>query len=97
MLLIIFSSIGGTILYQIIKENYKINIIILLTIFVFNGLSKEIYQEYSEPLILLIFLFGTIKTHLHEIYFRNAFVSNLVLFLYFSLYLVGATYYKHFM
>jgi len=97
ILLIIFSSIGSAILYQIIKENYKINTIMLLTIFIFYGLSKEIYQEYSEPLILFIFLFGTIKTYLHKIYFRKAFVSNATLFLYFSTYLVAATYYKHFM
>ena len=84
ILLIIFSSIGSAILYQIIKENYKINTIMLLTIFIFHGLSKEIYQEYSEPLILFIFLFGSIKTYLHKIYFRKAFVSNATLLLYFS-------------
>lgn len=97
ILLIIFSSIGYAILQQIIKENYKVNIIILLTIFIINGLSNEIYQEYSEPLILFIFFFGIVKTQLHSIYFRKAFVSNLVLFLYFTVYLIGATYYKHFM
>ena len=96
-ILIIFSSIGFAALYKMIKENFKINICFILPIFIIYGLPKEIYQEYSEPLILIIFFFGIIQTRLHEIYFRNIFVSNTVAVLYFSIYLLGATYYKHFM
>ncbi len=97
ILLLIFSSIGFAIVYQIIKENYKINTSILLPYFVIYGFSLAQFQEYSEPLILLFFYFTIIKTHLHEIYFRKAFLSNMIVFLYLTTYLLGATYYKHFM
>ena len=97
ILLLIFSSIGFAIVYQIIRENYKTNISIFLPLIIISGFPKIIFQEYSEPLILLIFFFGIINTRLHEIYFRKVYISNMLVLLYFTTYLLGATYYKHFM
>ena len=44
-LLLISSSVGFSIIYQILKENFKINFSILLPIFIFYGLSNMPVQE----------------------------------------------------
>ena len=53
------------------------------------------YQEYVEPLILIIF-FLTLKTNLHKIYFRNISTSHIIFLSYFGIYLIGSIYFKHF-
>jgi len=94
-LLLLFSSLGFSILYKIIKEDYKNNLIILIPSLIIYCFPKLLYQEYVEPLIIIIFFLG-IKTQLHEIYFRRAFASHTVALSYFSVYLLGAIYIKHF-
>ena len=95
-LLLISSSVGFSIIYQILKENFKINFSILLPIFIFYGLSNMPFQEYVEPLFLLIIYSGILQTQLNQIYFKRIFTSNLITILYFILYLICATYYDHF-
>ena len=96
LLLLLASAIGFSIIYQILKENFKVNVSILLPVLIIYGFPNEIYQEYVEPLILFIFLSGMLQTKYHEIYFRNINLSNLITISYVVLYLLGATYYKHF-
>ena len=59
------------------------------------GFPKYLYQEYTEPLILFIFFLG-LKTDLKKWYFKNISLSNFILLTYFSIYLVGSIYFKHF-
>ena len=95
-LLLISSSVGFSIIYQILKEDFKTNVSILLPIFIFYGLPNMLFQEYVEPLFLLIIYSGILQTQLNQIYFKRIFTSNLITILYFILYLVSATYYDHF-
>lgn len=95
LLLLVFSSVGFSVLMRFFKEDAKNNIIILLPILVIYGFPKLLYQEYFEPLILIVF-FLTLKTDLHKIYFKNISLSNFVFLSYFSIYLAGSIYFKHF-
>ena len=94
LLLIIFSSIGFSILVEIFKENFKNNAIIILPIFIIYGFTHLLYQEYLEPLILIIF-FLVLKTNLHNIYLKNIKLSHTVFLSYFAIYLIGSIYFKH--
>ena len=95
LLLLIFSSIGFSVLVRFFREESKNNIVILLPLLIIYGLPKLLYQEYVEPLILIIF-FLALKTNLKEIYFKNILTSNLILISYFTIYLLGSIYFKHF-
>ena len=95
LLLLLFSSIGFSILFCIIKEDPKNNIIILLPIFIIYGFPDLLYQEYVEPLILIVF-FLALRTNLQKIFFSKILFSNIVLLLYFGVYLLGSIYFKHF-
>ncbi len=96
ILLLVFSSIGFAILVPIIRENLKNNAVILFPMLIIYCFPKYLYQEYAEPLILIVF-FLTLKTSLHKIYFKNIVTSNLIFVSYFLVYLIGSIYFKHFM
>ena len=95
LLLLFFSSIGFSVLFRLFSENVKNNLVILLPLLIIFGFPRFLYQEYVEPLILIIF-FLTLKTDLQKWYFKNISFSNFILLTYFSLYLLGAIYFKHF-
>ena len=94
-LLLVFSAIGFSILMRFFKEDIKNNAIVLVPLFIPYCLPKLLYQEYVEPLILIIF-FLALKTDLHKIYFKNVSLSNFVFLSYFAVYLIGSIYFKHF-
>ena len=94
-LLLVFSSIGFSILIRFITEDIKNNAVILLPILIIFGFPQLLYQEYVEPLILIIF-FLALKTNLHKVYFNNISLSNSILLSYFTIFLIGSIYFKHF-
>jgi len=94
-LLLIFSSIGFSILIRFFTEDTKNSLVILLPIIIIYGLPKLLSQEYVEPLILIIF-FLCLKTDLHKIYFKNISLSHFIFISYFAIYLIGSIYFKHF-
>ena len=94
-LLLIFSAIGASILIRFFKEDAKNNLIMFLPLIIIYGFPKILGQEYMEPLILLMFFLG-VKTDLHKIYFKSVSLSNCILISYFSIYLIGSIYFKHF-
>ena len=95
LLLLVFSSLGFSVLMQLFKEDRKNNIIILLPILIIYSFPNLLYQEYVEPLILIIF-FLALKTNLQKIYFNNISFSNFIFLSYFTIYLIGSIYFKHF-
>ena len=94
-LLLVFSSIGFSILIRFITEDIKNNAVILLPILIIYGFPQLLYQEYVEPLILIIF-FLALKTNLHKVYFNNISLSNSIFLSYFTIFLIGSIYFKHF-
>ena len=94
-LLLVFSSIGFSILIRFITEDIKNNAVILLPILIIFGFPQLLYQEYVEPLILIIF-FLALKTNLHKVYFNNISLSNFIFLSYFTIFLIGSIYFKHF-
>ena len=95
LLLLVFSSIGFSVLMRLFKEDTKNNIVILLPILIIYSFPNLLYQEYVEPLILIIF-FLALKTNLQKIYFNNISFSNFIFLSYFAIYLIGSIYFKHF-
>ena len=95
LLLLIFSSIGFSVLMRLFKEDTKNNMVILLPMLIIYGFPKLLYQEYVEPLILIIF-FLALKTNLQKIYFNNISLSNFIFLSYFAIYLIGSIYFKQF-
>ena len=96
LLLLLFSSFGASICINLLKEDIKNNLIILLPLFIIYGFPNILYQEYVEPLILIIFFLG-LNTKMLKCFFDNITLSNIILILYFSAYLIGSIYFKHFM
>ena len=96
ILLLLSSALGFSVLWEVIKENYKINISIVIPIFIIYGFPTMLFQEYVEPLILILFYSGILQTKLNQIYFNKFLLSSIITSVYFSAYLIGATYYKHF-
>jgi len=94
-LLLFFSSIGFSLLMRLFAENIKNNFVILFPMIIVFCLPKNLFQEYVEPLILLLF-FLTLKTNLHDIYFKKINLSHLIFLAYFIVYLLGSIYFKHF-
>ena len=92
-LMLVSSAVGFSIIYNLLKENFKFNICILLPIFIIYGFPKGLFQEYLEPLILFLLFSGILQTKLKEIFFKNIYVSYITVTVYFSFYLVAATYY----
>jgi len=95
LLLLVFSSIGFSILVRLFKENPRNNATILLPILVIYGFPNLLYQEYFEPLILIIF-FLALDTDMQKKYFNKISLSNFVFISYFAIYLIGSIYFKHF-
>ena len=95
LLLLIFSSVGFSVLMRLFKEDTKNNITILLPILIIYSFPNLLYQEYVEPLILIIF-FLALKTNLQTLYFKNISLSNFIFLSYFAIYLIGSIYFKHF-
>ena len=97
LLLLIFSSIGFSVLIGFFSEDKKNNIIIILPMLIVYGSRNPFFQfqEYFEPLILIIF-FLALKTNLHKIYFKNISLSSTIFISYFTIYLIGSIYFKHF-
>jgi hypothetical protein len=95
LLLLVFSSIGFSILVRFVEEDAKNSLIILLPVIIIYSLPKILGQEYVEPLILIIF-FLYLKTDLHKIYFKNISLSHLIFISYFAIYLIGSIYFKHY-
>ena len=94
-LFFVFSSLGFSILIGLFKENAKNNLVILIPMIIVYCFPKLPFQEYHEPLILLMF-FLTLKTNLQKIYFKNISLSNFIFLSYFTIYLAGSIYFKHF-
>ena len=96
-LLLIFSAIGFSILIRFFLEDKINNVIILLPMLLVYACRNPVvqYQEYYEPLVLIIF-FLALKTNLHKIYFKNISFSNFIFISYFAIYLAGSIYFKHF-
>ena len=94
-LLLIFSSIGFSVLMRLFKEDVKNNFTFLLPMLIIYCFPNLLYQEYVEPLIIIIF-FLFLKTNLQKMYFKNITFSNLIFLSYFTIYLIGSIYFKHF-
>ena len=92
---IIMTSIGFSLLYEIIKQNLKSNLMLLLTLLILC-LPKFIYHEYYEPLILYVFLL--LFSHNIAYLFEKKFnFSILLIIFYYGGYLLGSIYFKHFL
>ena len=95
LLLLVFSSLGFSILVRFFKEDMRNNMIIILPMLIIYGSTDTLYQEYVEPLILIMF-FLALNTNLHKMYFKNISLSHIIFLSYFTIYLIGSIYFKHF-
>jgi hypothetical protein len=92
---ILMSSLGFSLLYEIIIQNYKTNILIFFTILVFC-FPKIILQEYYEPLVLFLF-FLLFKHKINYLFLKKNDYTNFFTIIYYSAYLAGAIYYRHYL
>tara|TARA_B100001123_G_scaffold216066_1_gene243929 strand:+ start:701 stop:2044 length:1344 start_codon:yes stop_codon:yes gene_type:complete len=94
-LLIIFSSIGFSIIINLLKDDLKNNGLFLLPIIIIYSFPILLHQEYAEPLVLILF-FLAFNTKLHQTYFEKPGFSSIILLSYFTIFLLGSIYFKHF-
>ena len=88
------SSIGFSLLYEIIKQNYPVNLILLISLSIFC-FPKIILQEYYEPLVLILFFF-LFSQNIRFIFNEKRDFSIFITVFYFTGYLIGSIYYRHF-
>ena len=93
-LLLVFSSLGFSILIRFFKENIN-NFVTIIPMFILFCFPNLLYQEYVEPLIIIMF-FLLIRTDLHQVYFKRISFSNFIFLSYFVIFLLGSIYFKHF-
>ncbi len=93
-LLLVFSSLGFSILIRFFKENIN-NFVTIIPMFILFCFPNLLYQEYVEPLIIIMF-FLLIRTDLHQVYFKRISFSNFIFLSYFVILLLGSIYFKHF-
>ena len=92
---ILMSSIGFSLLYEIIKQNFKFNSILLLTLLIYC-FPKIIFQEYYEPLVL--FLFFLLFNHNINFLFEKKYNFSIFLTIfYYVSFLLSSIYFKHFL
>ena len=91
----LMSSLGFCLLFEIIKQNSKFNLILFFSLFIFC-FPQFILQEYYEPLV--IFLYLLLFNHsLSFIFKQNINFSHFVIISYFTIYLLGSFYYRYFL
>lgn len=86
------SSIGFSMIYTLIRDEYKRNLILFLPIFIIYGFPRFIFQDYFEPLIIFLFFLGLIKTSLTFKLKDNVILISTLYIVYFFLVNVIVTY-----
>ena len=89
------SSLGFSLVYEIIKQNNKFNLILFFSLFIFC-FPKFILQEYYEPLVIFLF-FLFFKHNLNFIFKQNVNFTHFIIISYFVTYLLGSFYYRYFL
>ena len=93
IIFLLSSALGGSFIFNILKNNFKNNFILLILIFVVFGHPKFLYQDYLEPLIYLLLFCGLIKTDLLKIV-KKYFNKVIILYsIYLTLYNIGTIIY----
>ena len=86
------SSIGFSMIYTLIRDEYKRNLILFLPIFIIYGFPRFIFQDYFEPLIIFLFFLGLIKTSLTFKLKDNVILISTLYIVYFFLVNIIVTY-----
>ena len=95
ILFLITSALGGSILFEHIKINFKNNFILIVTIFIIYGFPKYLYQDYLEPLILFTLFCGVLESSLIELGKKHFNKLIIFYFFYFSVYSFSSIIYKN--
>ena len=92
---LLMTSVGLSIVYEIIKQNSKFNLLLFFTLLIFC-FPKFIYHEYYEPLIIFTF-FLLFKHNINYLFSKNINFSIFVVISYFFSYLAGALYFRYYL
>ena len=92
---ILMSSLGFSLLYEIIRQNYKVNILLFFSILMFC-FPKIMLQEYYEPLVLFLF-FLLFKHKIDYLFLKQNNYGILLSIFYYLFYLGGAIYYRNYL
>ena len=96
IIFILCSSAGFSIVYYLLKYDFKNNTILLGIIFLIFGFPAALYQDYVEPLIFFLFFLGMIKNDLLDLIKKNFYLFSLIYFVYFITYNYSSIIYKNF-
>ena len=92
---ILMSSLGFSLFYEIVKQNYKVNILLSFSLLIFC-FPKIILQEYYEPLILILFFL--LFNHKINYLFLKQNNKGIFIFLFYYLFYWGsAIYYRNYL
>jgi len=92
---LLMTSVGLSIIYEIIKQNYKLNLTLFATLLIFC-FPKFIYHEYYEPLIIFTF-FLLFKHNVNYLFSKNINFSIFIIISYYFSYLLGAVYFRYYL
>jgi len=96
LIFLLSSALGGSFIFNIIKNDFKYNFILFFLILIIYGYPKFLYQDYLEPLIYLLIFCGLLKTDLLEIV-KKYFNKVIILYsIYLTLYNVAIIIYLNY-
>jgi hypothetical protein len=96
IIFLLCSALGGSFIFNIIKNNYKNNFLLIIIILVVFGYPKFLYQDYLEPLVYLLLFCGLFKTDLLELVKKNFNKVIIIYSIYLTLYnLAAITYFNY--
>ena len=92
----ITSILGGSIVYNFIRENFKHNFLLFICIFFIYGHSIRLFQDYLEPLIFILFFSGLIKSDKFILVKKKFNLVLIMYFIYFMIYNCSTIIYKQY-
>ncbi len=95
-LLLLSSLIGCCLFYAFLEKNFLENIILIMPILLFYGLTDYPFQDYFEPLIIFIFFTGMLKCSLYNFFVQNKKIVFYIYFPYFICFLMASVFIKNF-
>jgi len=84
------ASVGFSIIYNLIKNNFKTNFILVLFIFIIYGFPQHLFQDYLEPLIIFLFFTGILSSSLIKYLKENSLIISTIYYIYFFLFNIAS-------
>jgi hypothetical protein len=95
IIFLITASMGFSFIYSFFKFDLKNSIILFIPIALIFGFPQALYQDYLEPLIIVLFFLGIMSNNMTDFLKLNINKTYIIYFTYFVIYNYSALIYKN--